>query len=98
MHVIVLFTDLPHTLKALKPGRSLAADLGATLEVLVVRALPYPAPLTCCGQEAFFQHLREGLAGTGQEISIKVYLCRGSFEYPPSSPATESPGGCRVAP
>jgi hypothetical protein len=80
MQVIVLFTDLPHTLKALRAGSSLASDLHATLEIIAVRALPYPTPLTSYGQAAFLQHLRQGLAGTKPEISIKVYFCRDSVQ------------------
>lgn len=80
MQVTVLFTDLPHTLKALRAGCALASDLGAALEIIAVRALAYPMPLTSYGQAAFLQYLQQELGGRNPEIPIKVYFCRDSIE------------------
>jgi hypothetical protein len=80
MQVIVLYTDLPHTLKALNAGRAFASDLEGTLEVIAVRALAYPMPLTMYGQAAFLEHLQQGLTGNKHGTFVHVYFCRDSAQ------------------
>ena len=58
----------------------MASDLGAALEVIAIRALAYPMPLTPYGQTAFLQYLQQELGGRNPEIPVKVYFCRDSIE------------------
>ena len=45
MEVVVLYTTIPETLKALKMAAHLAHDLAARIRLLVLEVVPYPLPI-----------------------------------------------------
>jgi hypothetical protein len=75
--VTVLYTTVRPTLAALRRAASLARDLGATIRILNVRAVPYPLPLDKppADREVLARNIRT-LAG-GQPISTHIEICYG---------------------
>jgi hypothetical protein len=45
MEVVVLYTSIPETLKALKMAAHFARDLAARIRLLVLEVVPYPLPI-----------------------------------------------------
>jgi hypothetical protein len=80
--VVVIFTSIEQTLKALEKAEELAKDLGARIAVVAAEIVPFPAPLDqppvpfefVIGQ--FETMAMQKLGG----IHIFPYLCRDQFE------------------
>jgi hypothetical protein len=77
-HVHVLLTSVPSTLAALRTAARCAADLGATIEVLVPQVVSYALPLNRPPVDT--RHLARRLAmlfdGRQVQTAVRIFLCR----------------------
>jgi hypothetical protein len=77
LSVTVLDTSIHPTLWALRRAASLARDLGATIRILDVRAVPYPLPLNKppADREVVARNIRT--LADGQSIPTRIEICYG---------------------
>jgi len=77
LSVTVLYTSVHPTLSALRRAASLARDLGATIRILNVRAVPYPLPLNKppADRETVARNIRT--LADGQSIPTHIEICYG---------------------
>ena len=75
--ITVLYTGVRSTLAALRHAAVLARDLGATIRVLNVRAVPYPLPLDHppVNSEVLSRNFRT--LAEGQPIPTRFEICYG---------------------
>ena len=75
--VTVLYTAVRPTLGALRRAASLARDLGASIRILNVRAVPYPLPLEHppTDREVLARNIRT--LAHGQPITTHIEICYG---------------------
>jgi hypothetical protein len=75
--VTVLYTAVRPTLGALRRAASLARDLGASIRILNVRAVPYPLPLENppTDREVLARNIRT--LADGQAITTLIEICYG---------------------
>src|SRR4051812_11459740 len=81
----VIYTGPETTRASLKGAGVLARDLGATLELLVARVVPYPLPLdNPPASKSFTEASLDALAaGCGVDVKVRVLLCRDREETIP---------------
>ena len=77
LRITVLYTTVRPTLTALRHAATLARDLGASIRVLNVRAVPYPLPLDRppVDHETLARNFRT--IAEGQAIPTRVEVCYG---------------------
>jgi hypothetical protein len=79
LEVVVMFTDVPGTLKALKTAAELAHNLNGRIRVLAPQVVPYPLPLENPPVSKEFNQRRfQTLASQGSapiRIDTRVELC-----------------------
>jgi hypothetical protein len=77
LSVTVLYTSVHPTLWALRRAALLACDLGATIRILNVRAVPYPLPLNKppADRETLARNIRT--LANGQPIPTHIEICHG---------------------
>lgn len=89
LEVIVLFTDVPSTLGALRTATQLVQGLAARVRLLVLHCVPYPLPLDQPPISLKFlgRHFRALVescdvetSGRSVETTADVYLCRDQWE------------------
>ncbi len=75
--ITVLYTAVRPTLAALRQAALLARDLGATIRILNVRAVPYPLPLNKppTDREVLARNIRT--LTDGQPIPTHIEICYG---------------------
>ena len=90
----VVYTGPQTTRASLKGAGVLARDLGARLELLVARVVPYPLPLDSPPASSDFseESLDALAADCGVELDVKILLCRDREETIPAW----LPSGCIV--
>src|SRR5690349_12627413 len=90
----VIYTGPATTRASLKGAGVLARDLGARLELLVARVVPYPLPLDRPpASSGFSEASLDALADEcGVDLDVKVLLCRDREETIPAF----LPAGCIV--
>jgi hypothetical protein len=78
LEVVVLFTDVPGTLKALKTAAELAHNLSGRIRLLAPQVVPYPLPLERSPVSQEFNERRfQTLASQGCiDTRVEVCLCR----------------------
>jgi hypothetical protein len=82
LEVVVMFTDVPGTLKALKTAAELAHNLNGRIRVLAPQVVPYPLPLesppvsTEFNQRRFQTLASEGSAPVKIDTRVESCLCR----------------------
>ena len=78
MEVVVLYTTVPETLKALKTAAHFAHDLSARIRLLVLEVVPYPLPIDQPDVTLPFTQQRfRTLAETASiETKVDVHLVR----------------------
>ena len=81
----VIYTGPETTRASLKGAGVLARDLGAKLELLVARVVPYPLPLDNPPASNSFTEtsLNALAAGCGVELEVRCLLCRDREETIP---------------
>ncbi len=79
LEIVVMFTDVPGTLKALKTAAELAHNLNGRIRVLAPQVVPYPLPLESPPVSKEFNERRfQTLASQGSalvRIDTRVELC-----------------------
>lgn len=75
--VTVLHTNVRATLAALRQAASLARDLGATIRILNVRAVPYPLPLDKLPVDREVIARNISTLADGQSIPTRIETCFG---------------------
>jgi len=90
----VVYTGPKTTRASLKGAGVLARDLGARLELLVGRVVPYPLPLDSPPASSGFSEAALGALASecGGELDVRILLCRDVEETIPAS----LPAGCIV--
>jgi hypothetical protein len=88
----VIYTTPATTKASLGVASLLAQDLGAALELLVARVVPYPLPLNCPTTPARFNEevLGSFVNECGVDAFVKVLLCRDREETIPQWIPAES--------
>jgi hypothetical protein len=88
----VIYTSPETTRVSLGIASVLAHDLGATLELLVARVVPYPLPLNSPTAPASFteEFLSVLVSECGVDVDVKVLLCRDREETIPQWLPAES--------
>ncbi len=78
LRITVLFTDVKHTLTALRSAANLACDLNATIRILYPYAVPYPLSVghPPVGREFLARQVRTIANGCSIPTQIDVCLCR----------------------
>ena len=82
LDVVVMFTDVPGTLKALKAAAELAHNLNGRIRLLAPQVVPYPLPLESPHvsrefHERRFQTLASHLSPTVRiDTRVELCLCR----------------------
>lgn len=78
MEVVVLYTTVPETLKALKMAAHLARDLSARIRLLVLEVVPYPLPIDQPDVTLPFtqQRFRTLAESASIETKVDVHLVR----------------------
>ena len=78
LEVVVLFTDVARTLKALKTAAELAHNLNGRIRLLAPQVVPYPLPLENPQVSTQFHERRfQTLASQGSiDTRVELYLCR----------------------
>ena len=81
----VIFTTPETTQASLRTASELARDLGATLELLVPKVVPYPLPLHDPPAPAEFteQNVSALAATCDVDVTVRVLLCRDPEETVP---------------
>jgi hypothetical protein len=92
LRVHVIYTSPETTQASLEIASLLAHDLGATLELLVARVVPYPLPLNSPTTPTSFteEFLRALASECGVDVDVKVLLCRDREETIPQWLPAES--------
>jgi hypothetical protein len=82
LSISVVFTSVELTLAALKRAGTLAASLGARINLLVPQIVPFPLPLESPPVLIEWSERRfQVLAGVSQvETAVRIYLCRDRLE------------------
>lgn len=78
LQITVLFTDIQHTLDALKIAGQLAHDLHSDIRLVVPQVVPYPLPLTTPPVMLEFTERRFRVIAAEQatDVHVEIYLCR----------------------
>jgi hypothetical protein len=78
LDVVVMFTDVPSTLKALKTAAELAHNLNGRIRLLAAQVVPYPLPLESPQVSKEFNELRFQTIARHSciETRVEVYVCR----------------------
>src|SRR3954465_9359762 len=77
LRLYVIYTGPRTTRASLKSAGVLARDLGARLELLVARVVPYPLPLDRPSVNGFTEASLDALAADcGVELDVRILLCR----------------------
>jgi hypothetical protein len=78
LEVVVMFTDVPGTLKALKTAAELAHSLNGRIRLLAPQVVPYPLPLESPPVSKKFSQMRfQTLASQGSiDTHVELYFCR----------------------
>jgi hypothetical protein len=80
LEVVVMFTDVPGTLKALKTAAELAHNLNGRIRLLAPQVVPYPLPLDSPQVSREFNERRfQTLASHGSspvDTRVEMRLCR----------------------
>jgi hypothetical protein len=78
LEVVVMFTDVPGTLKALKTAAELAHNLSGRIRLLAPQVVPYPLPLESAPVSQKFNERRfQTLASHGCiDTRVEMCLCR----------------------
>jgi hypothetical protein len=82
LEVVVMFTDVPGTLKALKTAAELAHNLNGRIRVLAPQVVPYPLPVESppvskdFNQRRFQTLASEGSAPVRIDTRVELCLCR----------------------
>src|SRR5437879_6479644 len=76
--ITVLFTNAERTRVALTSALKLAGDLNASLEIVVMRVVPYPLPLERPPVSSAFteNQVFELTRNLGVETAVRIYDCR----------------------
>jgi hypothetical protein len=89
LEVVVLFTDIPSTLSALRTAAQLAQGMTARIRILVLQCVPYPLPLDQPQKNLHFLDRRfrtlvDSCAveteSRSVETTAEIVLCRDSWE------------------
>jgi hypothetical protein len=75
LDVVVLFTDVPATLKALKTAAELAHNLNGRIRLLAPQVVPYPLPLESPPVSKEFSQRRFQTLVSDGSIDTRVELC-----------------------
>jgi hypothetical protein len=78
LEVVVMFTDVPSTLNALKTAAELAHNLSGRIRLLAPQVVPYPLPLESPQvSRQFIQRRFQTLAAHGSvDTHVELCLCR----------------------
>ena len=82
LEVVVMFTDVPGTLKALKAAAELAHSLNGRIKLLAPQVVPYPLPLESppvskdFNQRRFQTLASEGSTPAKIDTRVELFLCR----------------------
>jgi hypothetical protein len=78
LDVVVMFTDVPSTLRALKTAAELAYSLNGRIRLVAPQVVPYPLPLESPQVSRKFSERRFQTIASGSciETSVEVRLCR----------------------
>jgi hypothetical protein len=82
LEVVVMFTDVPGTLRALKAAAELAHNLNGRIRLLAPQVVPYPLPLERPPVSKGFNQRRFRTVASYSciETRVEVYLCRDRYE------------------
>ena len=82
MDVVVLFTDVPSTLRALRTAGQLARGLTARIRLLVLRCVPYPLPVEDPPVDVNFLGIcsRQLVDQCEVDTTAEVCLCRDQWD------------------
>lgn len=82
LNISVIFTSVEATLTALKRAGTLASSLGARITLLVPQVVPYPLPLESPPVLLDWNERRFRVIASESpvETTVRIYLCRDSFE------------------
>jgi hypothetical protein len=75
LEVVVMFTDVPSTLKALKTAAELAHNLNARIRILAPQIVPYPLPLDSPQVSKEFHERRFQTLTSNGPVDTRVELC-----------------------
>jgi hypothetical protein len=75
LDVVVLFTDVPSTLRALKTAAELAHNLNGRIRLLAPQVVPYPLPLDSPQVSREFHERRFQTLASQGPIDTRVELC-----------------------
>jgi len=75
LEVVVMFTDVPSTLRALKTAAELAHNLNARIRVLAPQIVPYPLPLDSPQVSKEFHERRFQTLTSNGPVDTRVELC-----------------------
>jgi hypothetical protein len=73
--VVVMFTDVPGTLKALKTAADLAHNLNGRIRILAPEVVPYPLPLESPQVSTEFNERRFQTIAHHSRIETRVEVC-----------------------
>lgn len=78
LEVVVMFTDVRSTLRALKTAAELAHNLNGRIRLVAPQVVPYPLPLESPHVSSKFNERRFQTIASGSciETRVEVYLCR----------------------
>lgn len=78
LDVVVMFTDVPGTLRALKAAAELAHNLNGRIRLLAAQVVPYPLPLESPHvSEEFNERRFQTIASHSRiETRVEVHVCR----------------------
>jgi hypothetical protein len=78
LEVIVVFTDTPCTLSALKTAAAMARDLNSRIRLIVAQVVPHALPLDepPIPQEFTQRRIRTLAMGSSIETKVEIYMCR----------------------
>ena len=82
LEVVVMFTDVQGTLRALKTAAELARNLNGRIRLLAPQVVPYPLPLDCpqvskeFNQKRFQTLAANGSAPVGIDTRVEMCWCR----------------------
>jgi hypothetical protein len=78
LDVVVMFTDVPGTLRALKAAAEFAHNLNGRIRLLAAQVVPFPLPLESPQVSKEFNELRFQTIARHSciETRVEVYVCR----------------------
>src|SRR5579872_3058144 len=78
LDVVVMFTDVPGTLRALKAAAELAHNLNGRIRLLAAQVVPYPLPLESPQVSKEFNERRLQTIARHSRIDtrVEIYACR----------------------